>query len=801
MAKNGKSSLKIENQNLIAKHFWKGVNKALNTSIFKTSFKGKSGDNNRQPVRKTYGMLLESAGNSTIKIGRSFSIHYLKQDFIDRVKGEYARVIREEKNKIIDEGKKYQRIQELTKERHGVIKKLERTDFNGKINNLNNWLERRCPSKKFIEKDGSNYRLLIYRVIGPKNKSKLFCSKYYSPAFNNQIHIETTIQKEINLRVEKIYHLQTLEQYLEKGFIANPEFFRKVGPLWIDFEKNYVSKSKLVDEIFNNIDKYQFHFLVGNSASGKTTIARNIGYELFRRGWSVYNLSPSSFEIADIKTLVDEIVPLESDNKTLIILDDIHKNLSDVIYLLKRIIQLKRIKYLLIGTSHTIDSIRENIIFDNYRIWEIDKRLFLDVSCSIGHDYIWKKYENSQSKKSAISIDFKQFIDTADKITNCNFWIFTYLLKAWNIERINYCIEMKNVYDEVKKDIEKLNNTLIEKYNLDDCIKTLLVLSPFSIYEIGVPEIFLKDVFNINLKTLRKLIKLGEVECQNGLYVIPHSSLAQLYLETLMFGDYNYDYLLKEFRKYLDNSVEDIEQIPSGIIKSFLRTSPKNYGDIIRMMCYHEYNSLFLKCGLYYLYDMDKTEVSISIKDILFDNKTKTALIKSIHEGDLKNFIIFLDGIRIIKKHSSLLCKIEEEEVAEFFEKIDINNLVSKIKNEPCIKNVMCFFDRLLYFKIRKFHREILKEINIHDLNSSIINSELNFEDTVRLICSVWVIDNELVDILKNTLIEKFKCTINLEDIHTGLKVLNVAEKEIKSKEVMDIIKYLSNLIPKKKYD
>ncbi len=90
-------------------------------------------------------MLLESAGNSTIKIGKNFPEHLLKQDFINRVRGKYNRIIQEENNKIKDEFHKFQRIQQIKKEKIDVIKRLERLGFEGKINNLNNWLDRKCP--------------------------------------------------------------------------------------------------------------------------------------------------------------------------------------------------------------------------------------------------------------------------------------------------------------------------------------------------------------------------------------------------------------------------------------------------------------------------------------------------------------------------------------------------------------------------------------------------------------------------------------------------------------------------------
>jgi hypothetical protein len=308
MVKKGKSSLRVENRRLIAKYAWKGVNKVLNTSIFKTSFKGKTGDKERPVVKKTYGMLLESAGNCTIKIGKSFPEHYLKQDFINKIRDKYDRLIQEEKKKIKDEVKKYQRIQQIKKEKNYAIKKLEGTELKGKINNLNNWLDRKCPGKKFIEREGKEYRLLIYRLVGPKDKIKLFCSKYYQPAFRNFIKIEMSVKDEIDLRFDKTYHLQPLEQFLQKDVDQDPEFFRRGGPLWIDFEYGYVVERKEVNEIIENLEDKQFQFLIGDIASGKTTIIRNIGYKLIiSQEWKIYLLNPELFETTSLRNLKKEI--------------------------------------------------------------------------------------------------------------------------------------------------------------------------------------------------------------------------------------------------------------------------------------------------------------------------------------------------------------------------------------------------------------------------------------------------------------------------------------------------------------
>jgi hypothetical protein len=264
MVNKAKSSLKVENKCLIAKYAWKGVNKVLNISIFKTSLKGKVGDKKPPSVKKTYGMLLESAGNSTIKIGKDFSKHFLKHDFINRINGEYNRLIQNEKKKIKDEDKKSLRIKEIEDDRSYVLNRLKEIDFEKKINNLNNWLDRKCPDKKFIDKKGKNYQLLIYKVIGPKDKIRLFCSKYYQPAFRNFIIIETQVKKEIDVQMIKDLFKPSQEEQ---------DRIRKV----------YV-KPREYDKALEFLKKEKLLLIHGIKEIGKTAMAHYLSFELEEKG-------------------------------------------------------------------------------------------------------------------------------------------------------------------------------------------------------------------------------------------------------------------------------------------------------------------------------------------------------------------------------------------------------------------------------------------------------------------------------------------------------------------------------------
>lgn len=329
MVKKGKSSLRVENRHLIAKYVWKGVNKVLKISIFKTSLKGKPGDKKRPMVEKTYGMLLESAGNCTIKIGKSFPEHYLQQDFINKVRGKYDRIIQEEEKKIVKDEVKNKNIEQIKKEKNYVIKKLEKIEFKGKINVLNNWLDRRCPGKKFIEREGKNYRLLIYRVDGPKDKIKLFCSKYYQPAFRNLIKIETSVKDEIDSRFDKTYHIQLLDDIinntctedLEKEHKEYDDGFKKFS--WLPIIQNWDLQRSIIPEIKKDLRNGFSILILGESGSGKSNLIKRVAYDMHNEGWNVFE--PLS-EI-NIDNVFDQLI---KSDKSLLVVDDAYNRINEI---------------------------------------------------------------------------------------------------------------------------------------------------------------------------------------------------------------------------------------------------------------------------------------------------------------------------------------------------------------------------------------------------------------------------------------------------------------------------------------
>jgi len=841
MVKKGKSSLRVENRHLIAKYIWKGVNKVLNTSIFKTSFKGKTGDKERPVVKKTYGMLLESAGNCTIKIGKSFPEHYLQQDFINKIRGKYDRIIQEEKKKIKDEVKKYQRIQQIKKEKNYVIKKLEGTELKGKINNLNNWLDRKCPGKKFIEREGKNYRLLIYRVVGPKDKIKLFCSKYYQPAFRNFIEIETSVKDEIDLRFDKTYHLQPLEKFLQREENIEPEFFRKTGPLWVDFEPpGYMVERGEVDSIIENLEGNQSQLLMGDMASGKTVIVRNVGYKLIKNGWSVYYLPSYRIKHERINEIVREIeTTTRSSLKPMIVIEDLHEmpsSCSDMLELIKdRGIDIRLLITTRKGFLRGIYATQERV-FEPYKKIILDKDNFQHVA-----DLIITNYKKIKMQKGEIQTGdiveyhfesyFRPYIRT---LADGNFWVLAYLLEGWSLYKL---VDYSLIFKKIQKDFEELDKIFRLEDKLRYPIEVILMLAPFSERNLKISKVFFKDLcskMGIDYATISRLIDLEEIEEAETDYRLPHQSISQLYMETI-----NYIKGKKEKFPFLENLLALLgnlgnidfsgtyENFELELFEAYLQSKPKNYGRVIKkigneMLSPHPAERITIA--------PDRFKRRIRWKKLFYDEKTSQSLIQALKEDDdIRNIGDFLFGLYLSTTNAWLtrMCDIKsysenpyffkeyynemtwgfrefrrkEDYIDDIEDYLSVDNkdkfvrelypkkLALRVNEEENIENIRVCLEGINICCGEGFYRSFVENLDLSILKSKLINQD-SFLTIVRVIHSLKTMDDRIVTKFKDILVSKVNSERNILHLGTALSVLIRPEYSEVFKEIIDQIDF-----------
>jgi len=341
------------------------------------------------------------------------------------------------------------------------------------------------------------------------------------------------IQDELRILTE--IGLPKIEKFLQKDnkLFNTPELFRSQGPLWVDFEKKYVYKPPDVDEIIKRLENENLIVIKGKPASGKTTILKNIGYELSKKYWDVYYIDLKTFQ----KQRLLEINKLKHG---LIIIDDAHLDLD----LIEDILNNKPNAKLLIGTRDIdIKKIRgptgggkfSGYLEDSIEIKAID---YADKIINIFEEH---------KKNKKISDKIK------NELTKNNIWIL-----AWQLETFDKYgnIEEESFYETIRNHITTINNGETGE-------NILIPLSFFYSYEIPVRRDYLKKLYRGNISTdsvnkdIDQLKNLNEIKDflsdKKDYLSLHHSEVAKIFFNTFKyFKDFGYD-----IKNIIENKLDD----------------------------------------------------------------------------------------------------------------------------------------------------------------------------------------------------------------------------------------------------
>lgn len=557
-----------------------------------------------------------------------------------------------------------------------------------KIDELNRWLQKKCPYDELIEKAGHERRLLIFSIEGPSGKSK----KFYSDEFKNTVENLVLYHKRER---KEILHLTHIDQELQRHAIKEPEFFRKIGPLWTDFENDYIARRKEVDEI---IDKFRngerFQLLVGESASGKSVVAKHVGYELGKE-YEVYFFYADKFPVLSVDSVLSDVKKLDSLAPSLLVIDDVHRQARpcDVLF-----------ESLKTGTSKLnvlfVTRPPSEYNFPDERSWGLmtlftcsekrtssEKYIFMDASEVT--ESIIKNYseKNCGGYKlfDEVSLELKE-------VARENLWVLAYLLKYWKegTKQPNF----EDIHEEIYRDLTNIP----EKCGIEDkrdAIEILLSISSFSQYEIPLDSTFLSEKMNLSFGAIEKLANAGEVKLNGNFCSIPHSSLAALYLDTVIENEEyshllsrlisrlyeifgikttdNYNFPTSMFIAYLYYK----ETFDVSIKNTFFKVFEFNRGSAIYHVLLKEYTEEKLK-ALPLTYYLGK-EVNLPL--VFLDKKIQNLIIRGLKHEPVGGIIPFYLNSNIY--------------YMDFAEDID-DVLVSKFENED-ISEILNFF-LYLYF-------------------------------------------------------------------------------------------------------
>ena len=674
-----------------------------------------------------------------------------------------------------------------------LITKSEKFTIIGKINNINNIFKKEGLEENIYEKKGHQFRLLFFSFTGPEKikveeicpKERIilfgpddphiieFCDKtsfYFNRKRWNSVRdrfFEIVVEKK---QMNTPAYFIPIDRYLERYIKNEPKFFRKRGPLWCDLENGFVVERDEIKEIIDGFEKYQFQLLMGEAASGKTTIVASMGYKLVKEGWDVNILSSKSFNFSNVSDIINKMDFFNPEiENSLIIIDDFHKNAPELIHILKHMTPKKSRILLVTRNSYKINLQQEEIEFlDRFKAKELKKENFSRVADNL-IDMI-KKNGDDVRKKNFKKLNDKHIIEIKQE-ANGNLWILAYLLEAWSPDK---AIDIGLVYDKIKKDINDLDIEFRRsKQYLIGVWDALMSLAPFSMFEIGVSKYFFNEkdgIIKIDSRTLEKLIEYGEILDENNYYFIPHSTPAELYLKTAMIKKYE-DSLFYITRQLENRGFSGyIKDYPSEIIKAYIQINPKDFTKLISNIGSYLWDL--------YAFRSDRklkklVTFPINLKKIFKDKKTSLSLIKYLHKDNFQGIVYFLNGINLMiempKKieelnlsiPNSLLISIKDFKT--IFEKMSAREIASLLENSLDLIPVDDFLSLARINKDVKFYKDVINKINLLNLTSHLKNREYNLGDICVIMSRLYFFRKDVLNHYKELIIHHSNKNIDIK--------------------------------------
>ncbi len=318
--------------------------------------------------------------------------------------------------------------------------------------------------------------------------------------------------------------LPKIETKLHKDEDLEPKFFRKAGPLWIDFERGFIFRRDEVDEIINELNEESRHVVEGKPASGKSVLLKNIGFDLRKGTYKVFYIDCKFERKEDINNYIKEALKVD-DAKTLIIIDNYHLKIDTCDYFLKqyRNQDMRKTK-VLIGTRPIIgQSERRDLEIKGLKKTEITPE---SVSKNIINKYLKVHFQLNDKEIEDYPMIFNEY--------ELDLWHLSWALEAFKLgEEV---IDIQTIYKKIKKWIEE-----IEK-EIDYAEDIFLSLSILNRFEIPIEKRFLTNKeygLGIEKKKIDKLVYQNEIvpipvtnSKERTALTLHHSSLAWLIYET-----------------------------------------------------------------------------------------------------------------------------------------------------------------------------------------------------------------------------------------------------------------------------
>jgi len=352
--------------------------------------------------------------------------------------------------------------------------------------------------------------------------------------------------------VEGFRYLRPIEDVLEVGIEQEPKWFRKKGPVAVDFDDNRVYRREdRLRELKTLVMNNPVSMLEGIAATGKTVLILTLAYDLHNAGEGpVYYFDCDKKRDFDESILIRELKGTEG----IFILENVH---------------LAPQKFQSVYSTFK-NSDRSHVLFTS-------RPSFRDYQCSRGEDLTKIPMLTLESLKSteALIRDFQsnaklpkfstEVLEKIGEVSEGNLWLLSYALEgcatSGGIGEPDGWIG-KGVREDLN-DLKNANRSFPE---------VLVAVSLLYRNEVPTAESFLRGPLAFDYETFDELVKRGELIVQETaqgdiLYGLPHSALAEAYWE------YGEEYrrrkgLSKQEELVYSYTVSDVPNGVEAIVKS-----------------------------------------------------------------------------------------------------------------------------------------------------------------------------------------------------------------------------------------
>jgi hypothetical protein len=434
-------------------------------------------------------------------------------------------------------------------------------------------------------------------------------------------------------------NLPTIQSTLRKEKATKGDFFKK-EPEWIDFEERFIVEREEVDEIIKKLENDNIHLVLGEPASGKSVILKNIGFKLAKENKDAYIVALKKHSRDDVKRYFEDILEIK-DEKAVFIVDDAHLLPMDCERLVSEFKNRNLKAKLIIGSRETREirgeHPKEASEFEFLSKTDIHAE---DVTEEMIKTFLKRKHDFSKERIKTVSENLEEY--------KKDLWHLSWALKAYNPEKDS--IEEKEIYEKIRNSIRDINAE-----------EVFLPLSVFYEFEIPIERDFLEEQLGIEEDKINELIELSEITeteeiGRNRMISLIHSSVADLYFRAYQ----AYPSLGRRIKKrILNQREEDLEYCL--FYKYMTGTDSRNAVNVVDHLGVVWSNEEGLR------------------KKLIEDDKIQ----KSIEEG--------IEKEEDIKKIGScvLVIAIASEEVArEIVNRINIDTLLLKIGKEGDVRNI-----------------------------------------------------------------------------------------------------------------